>query len=270
MQSRMSTSPAVHSPRLLTPGIGCTWTFLLITHCQKQRPGRYMLSQHLPSECAKERVKLSIAVQGLIKQNIQLNEHIIAAAGGSASAHELTWGVTQLSQLPQQWQTPDVVVAADVVYRRELFQPLLHSLDMLGMLPQHYVRVIPIINLNHVTWSDMYLLLLLSGYMQELVIVQNVLRMWIVASNAYVLMLSRIAMVMRKGMVASLQWTCWAQYEFGAGFARHLVTESIEAGVKKQQKPATRTLANQSAWGHLQIADAGDYNACSQMRRGMA
>ena len=52
-------------------------------------------------------------------------------AGGSAAAQELTWGVTPVSQLPEEWQATDAILAADVVYRQDLFQPLLHSLDKL-------------------------------------------------------------------------------------------------------------------------------------------
>lgn len=45
---------------------------------------------------------------------------------------ELTWGVTSVSSLAQGWATPDLVVAADVVYHRELFYPLLSTLNSLG------------------------------------------------------------------------------------------------------------------------------------------
>lgn len=41
--------------------------------------------------------------------------------------------MTQIAQLPEHWQVPDVVLAADVVYRQELFQPLLKALSMLSM-----------------------------------------------------------------------------------------------------------------------------------------
>ena len=72
-------------------------------------------------------------LQDLIRQNIGLNQQAIDEAGGTATAWELTWGVTQILQLPEQWRAPDVILAADVVYRQELFQPLLCCLDMLGM-----------------------------------------------------------------------------------------------------------------------------------------
>ena len=70
--------------------------------------------------------------QDLIRKNIELNRHTTDSAGGAAIAHELTWGITQRRKLPQQWQAPDVVIAADVVYRQELFQPLLAALEMLS------------------------------------------------------------------------------------------------------------------------------------------
>ena len=77
--------------------------------------------------------------QDLIRSNIELNKCTTDSAGGSALAHELTWGVTEAHQLPQQWQSPDVVVAADVVYRQELFQPLLSALEMVG---KHSARLL--------------------------------------------------------------------------------------------------------------------------------
>ena len=45
---------------------------------------------------------------------------------------ELTWGVTSVNSLAHGWATPDLVVAADVVYHRELFDPLLSTLSSLG------------------------------------------------------------------------------------------------------------------------------------------
>ena len=61
-----------------------------------------------------------------------LNKAAIAAGGGSVQCCELTWGVTSVSSLAQGWATPDLVVAADVVYHRELFDPLLSTLSSLG------------------------------------------------------------------------------------------------------------------------------------------
>ena len=44
----------------------------------------------------------------------------------------LTWGVTAVASLGQEWACPEFVVAADVVYHRELFNPLLCSIVSLG------------------------------------------------------------------------------------------------------------------------------------------
>jgi hypothetical protein len=71
-------------------------------------------------------------VQSLLEQNMLLNEAAISAGGGSVQCCELTWGVTSVTSLAQGWATPDLVVAADVVYHRELFDPLLSSLSSLG------------------------------------------------------------------------------------------------------------------------------------------
>lgn len=46
----------------------------------------------------------------------------------------LTWGVTAVASLGQKWACPDLVVAADVVYHRDLFTPLLDSILALGKL----------------------------------------------------------------------------------------------------------------------------------------
>ncbi len=72
-------------------------------------------------------------LQNLVRDNIALNEDAIRAARGSAAACEFVWGQTEVSELPPEWRTPDLIVAADVVYRRELFQPLLHALRALGV-----------------------------------------------------------------------------------------------------------------------------------------
>ena len=48
------------------------------------------------------------------------------------SCANLTWGITAVASLGQDWVCPDLVVAADVVYNRELFTPLLCSLVALG------------------------------------------------------------------------------------------------------------------------------------------
>ena len=48
------------------------------------------------------------------------------------SCANLTWGVTDVALLGQDWACPDLVVAADVVYHRELFTALLCSILALG------------------------------------------------------------------------------------------------------------------------------------------
>ena len=75
------------------------------------------------------------AIQDIVRENIALNSAIIRAAGGSAAAAPLVWGVTRAAELVGGWHAPDVVVAADVVYRRELFQPLLQALADLSECP---------------------------------------------------------------------------------------------------------------------------------------
>ena len=72
------------------------------------------------------------ALQDIVRDNIALNQDAISAAGGSAAAQAFVWGETDVSELATEWRRPDVIVAADVVYRRELFQPLLHALKSLG------------------------------------------------------------------------------------------------------------------------------------------
>ncbi|KAA6428174.1 MAG: Methyltransferase family [Trebouxia sp. A1-2] len=71
-------------------------------------------------------------VLSLLEQNMLLNEAAIAAGGGSVQCCELTWGVTSVNSLAQGWATPDLVVAADVVYHRDLFDPLLSTLSSLA------------------------------------------------------------------------------------------------------------------------------------------
>ena len=68
----------------------------------------------------------------MICRNIALNATVIAAGGGSAEAAVLAWGVTDPCSLPGAWSAPDLVVAADVVYHRELFVPLLATLAGFG------------------------------------------------------------------------------------------------------------------------------------------
>ncbi|BDA41992.1 probable EEF1A lysine methyltransferase 3 [Coccomyxa sp. Obi] len=80
----------------------------------------------------------------IVRDNIALNSDTIASAGGNAAAQAFVWGKTDVSELTPEWRTPDIIVAADVVYRRELFQPLLHALKSLG--GSHGTRIL----LSHV------------------------------------------------------------------------------------------------------------------------
>ena len=71
--------------------------------------------------------------QELLNQNIALNSTSIAASGGSAVAFPLIWGETDCSTLQRIWASPDIVVAADVIYHRELMTPLLSTAEALGV-----------------------------------------------------------------------------------------------------------------------------------------
>ncbi len=70
--------------------------------------------------------------QALIRHNVALNAAAAAAARGCAAATVLAWGATDPRSLPGAWAAPDLVVAADVVYHRELFAPLLTTLAAFG------------------------------------------------------------------------------------------------------------------------------------------
>jgi predicted nicotinamide N-methyase len=72
------------------------------------------------------------ALQALIRHNIGLNAAAAARAGGSAAAAVLAWGATDPTTLGSAWAAPDLVVAADVVYHRDLFAPLLSTLAAFG------------------------------------------------------------------------------------------------------------------------------------------
>lgn len=87
-----------------------------------------------------------------MQQNIDRNAAVIAAAGGCATAAPCAWGqpIDPLDDVPppspqasgggssvgdnnsggsrSSWREPDLLVAADVVYHRELFGLLLKTL----------------------------------------------------------------------------------------------------------------------------------------------
>ena len=70
-----------------------------------------------------------LCVQGLLRSNAADNAEAIKAAGGHVDVAELTWGQPQL---PQGWHAPDFVLAADLVYHRHLYEPLLQTLQQFG------------------------------------------------------------------------------------------------------------------------------------------
>ena len=70
--------------------------------------------------------------QGIIRQNISDNRPAWASGGGTAEAAELSWGLTDVSKMGADWAEPAYVIAADVVYDRALFQPLLSTLSAYG------------------------------------------------------------------------------------------------------------------------------------------
>ena len=60
-------------------------------------------------------------------------------------AFPLVWGLTDCSTLDRRWQFPDVVIAADVIYHRELMTPLFDVMSSLGeaMILQYPVHLAP-------------------------------------------------------------------------------------------------------------------------------
>jgi len=88
------------------------------------------ISRRAPTQQQPSRAPL--ARQALIRHNIALNAAAAGAAGGSAAAAVLAWGETDPAALGDPWAAPDLVVAADVVYHRNLFAPLLATLAAFG------------------------------------------------------------------------------------------------------------------------------------------
>lgn len=72
-------------------------------------------------------------LQDITRSNIKSNSAVIAAGSGTAEVAELSWGATDVSQMGS-WATPDIVIAADVIYDRDLFNPLLQTFNSYGEL----------------------------------------------------------------------------------------------------------------------------------------
>ena len=75
-------------------------------------------------------------LQDITRSNVRSNLAVIAAGGGTAEVAELSWGATDVSQMGS-WATPEIVIAADVIYDRDLFNPLLQTLNSYGKQVSH-------------------------------------------------------------------------------------------------------------------------------------
>lgn len=75
----------------------------------------------------------------MLERNITLNATCITASGGSATAFPLIWGETDCKLLDEEWQKADFVLAADVVYHRELMTPLLDTVKALGKISSFHM-----------------------------------------------------------------------------------------------------------------------------------
>eukprot|EP01023_Acetabularia_acetabulum_P013350 TRINITY_DN16417_c0_g1_i1.p1 TRINITY_DN16417_c0_g1~~TRINITY_DN16417_c0_g1_i1.p1 ORF type:complete len:264 (-),score=36.07 TRINITY_DN16417_c0_g1_i1:126-917(-) len=63
----------------------------------------------------------------MLTQTIQLNQQCLQRNQGSARAQTCTWGETHIQDFGD-WSSSDLIIAADVVYHAELFDPLLSQL----------------------------------------------------------------------------------------------------------------------------------------------
>lgn len=59
------------------------------------------------------------------------NAEAVSAGGGTAEVAELSWGATDVSQMGA-WAAPDLIIAADVIYDRDLFESLLQTFNGYG------------------------------------------------------------------------------------------------------------------------------------------
>lgn len=102
-------------------------------------------------------------VSGPLARNVERNAAAVAAAGGSACARPLAWGdESHLAALGGgRW---DVLVAADVVYRRALFMPLVSSVRALAGPGTHVL----IAGLKRWRWeSEFWRELVRAGFAQR-------------------------------------------------------------------------------------------------------
>ena len=78
-------------------------------------------------------------LQEMLHCNIRQNETVFEESGGSATAFPFVWGQTKAEDLKEAWQRSDIILAADVIYHRELFDPLLIALSDLGECGGHLI-----------------------------------------------------------------------------------------------------------------------------------
>lgn len=98
--------------RVLELGSGCGLVGLLAAAL-----GAHVLLTDLPP------------VLDLLRGNAAANAAAVDRAGGAAEVAELIWGQPAL---PQGWERPDFVLAADLVYHRNLYHPLVTTLAQFG------------------------------------------------------------------------------------------------------------------------------------------